>query len=40
MDEPGVIARAQRTANECWSRQFRKTLDLKVPDGFNPDALP
>jgi 5-methylthioadenosine/S-adenosylhomocysteine deaminase len=40
MDEPAVIARAQKTANECWSRQFRKRLDLKVPDGFNPDALP
>ena len=40
MDEPGVIARAQKTANECWSRQFRQRLDLKVPDGFSPEALP
>jgi 5-methylthioadenosine/S-adenosylhomocysteine deaminase len=40
MDEASVIARAQKTANGCWSRQFKKRLDLKVPHGFSPDALP
>lgn len=39
MDEPGIIARAQKTANECWSRLFRKRFDLKVPAGFSPHAL-
>ena len=40
MDEPGIVARAQKTANACWSRQFKQRLDLKVPEGFSPDALP
>ncbi|HYX04239.1 MAG TPA: amidohydrolase family protein, partial [Reyranella sp.] len=40
MDEPRVLAEAQRVANEAWRRQFRTRMDLKVPDGFSPDALP
>ena len=40
MDEPRVLAEAQRVANAAWSRQFRARMDLKVPDGFSPDALP
>jgi 5-methylthioadenosine/S-adenosylhomocysteine deaminase len=40
MDEPAVLAEAQRVANAAWKRQFRARLDLKVPDGFSPDALP
>src|SRR5260221_12307356 len=40
MDEPAVLAEAQSVANAAWSRQFRARLDLKVPDGFLPDALP
>jgi 5-methylthioadenosine/S-adenosylhomocysteine deaminase len=40
MDEPRVLAEAQRVANATWSRQFRARLDLKVPPGFAPDALP
>ena len=40
MDEPGIVARAQKTANECWSRLFRKRFDLKIPAGFSPHALP
>ena len=40
MDEPAILAEAQRVANAAWSRQFRARLDLKVPAGFSPDALP
>jgi 5-methylthioadenosine/S-adenosylhomocysteine deaminase len=40
MDEPTVLAEAQRVANAAWKRQFRARLDLKVPAGFSPDALP
>jgi 5-methylthioadenosine/S-adenosylhomocysteine deaminase len=40
MDEPAVLAEAQRVANAAWKRQFRSRLDLKVPDGFSPEALP
>ena len=40
MDEPAILAEAQKVANAAWSRQFRKQLDLKVPDGFLPEALP
>ena len=40
MDEPAVLAEAQQVANAAWSRQFRARMDLKVPDGFLPDALP
>jgi 5-methylthioadenosine/S-adenosylhomocysteine deaminase len=40
MDEPTVLAAAQRVAREAWSRQFRARLDLKPPAGFLPDALP
>jgi 5-methylthioadenosine/S-adenosylhomocysteine deaminase len=40
MDEPAIVAEAQKVANAAWSRQFRKRMDLKVPDGFLPDALP
>jgi 5-methylthioadenosine/S-adenosylhomocysteine deaminase len=40
MDEPRVLAVAQRVANDAWRRQFRARMDLKVPDGFSPQALP
>ncbi|WP_422002777.1 amidohydrolase family protein [Reyranella sp.] len=40
LDEPAILAEAQRVANAAWSRQFRQRLDLKVPDGFLPEALP
>jgi len=40
MDEPRILAEAQGVANAAWSRQFRTRLDLKVPAGFSPDALP
>jgi len=40
MDEPRVLAEAQRVANAAWQRQFRARFDLKVPEGFSPDALP
>jgi 5-methylthioadenosine/S-adenosylhomocysteine deaminase len=40
MDEPALLAEAQRVANAAWSRQFRARLDLKPPAGFLPDALP
>jgi 5-methylthioadenosine/S-adenosylhomocysteine deaminase len=40
MDETAIIAEAQKVANAAWSRQFRARLDLKVPEGFLPDALP
>jgi hypothetical protein len=40
MDEPRILAEAQRVANAAWKRQFRARLDLKVPAGFSPDALP
>jgi len=40
MDEPAVLAEAQKVANAAWSRQFRNRFDLKVPDGFLPEALP
>jgi 5-methylthioadenosine/S-adenosylhomocysteine deaminase len=40
MDEPRILAEAQGVANAAWSRQFRARLDLKVPAGFSPDALP
>jgi hypothetical protein len=38
MDEPAILAEAQRVANASWSRQFRK--QFKPPAGFSPDALP
>lgn len=40
MDEAAIVAEAQKVANAAWSRQFRSRLDLKVPEGFLPDALP
>ena len=40
MDEEAVLAEAQRVANTAWPRLFAKRRDLKVPDGFSPDALP
>ena len=40
MDEDRILAEAQRVANAAWKRQFRARLDLKVPAGFSPDALP
>ena len=40
MNEPALLAAAQQVAREAWSRQFRTRLELKVPAGFNPDALP
>ena len=40
MDEPRILAEAQKVANAAWSRQFRARMDLKVPAGFSPDALP
>ena len=33
-------AEAQQVANTAWPRLFAKRRDLKVPDGFSPDALP
>jgi 5-methylthioadenosine/S-adenosylhomocysteine deaminase len=39
MNEPGLLAAAQQVARAAWSRQFRTRLELKVPAGFNPDAL-
>lgn len=38
MDEPAILAEAQKVANASWSRQFRK--QFKPPAGFSPDALP
>jgi 5-methylthioadenosine/S-adenosylhomocysteine deaminase len=40
IDEPAILAEAQRVANKTWSQQFRARLDLKAPAGFSPDALP
>jgi 5-methylthioadenosine/S-adenosylhomocysteine deaminase len=40
MDEEAVLAEAQRVANTAWPRLFRKRRDLRIPDGFLPDALP
>jgi 5-methylthioadenosine/S-adenosylhomocysteine deaminase len=40
MDEEAVLAEAQQVANTAWPRLFAKRRDLKVPDGFSPDALP
>jgi len=40
MDEDAVLAEAQKVANTAWPRLFAKRRDLKVPDGFSPDALP
>ncbi len=40
MDEEAVLADAQRVANTAWPRLFAKRSDLKIPDGFSPDALP
>jgi 5-methylthioadenosine/S-adenosylhomocysteine deaminase len=40
MDEEAVLAEAQRVANTAWPRLFAKRRDLKVPEGFSPDALP
>jgi 5-methylthioadenosine/S-adenosylhomocysteine deaminase len=40
MDEPAIIAEAQRVARNAWSRLFRRRLDLKPPPGFDPQALP
>jgi len=38
MDEPAILAAAQRVANAAWSRQFQK--QFQPPAGFSPDALP
>jgi len=38
MDEPAILAEAQRVANAAWSRQFHQ--QFKPPAGFSPDALP
>ena len=38
MDEPRILAEAQRVANAAWSRQFRTRFT--PPAGFSPDALP
>jgi 5-methylthioadenosine/S-adenosylhomocysteine deaminase len=38
MDEPAILAEAQKVANASWSRQFRK--QFKPPAGFSPHALP
>jgi 5-methylthioadenosine/S-adenosylhomocysteine deaminase len=40
MDEEAVLAEAQQVANTAWPRLFAKRRDLRVPDGFSPDALP
>lgn len=40
MNETALLASAQQVARTLWSRQFRERLELKVPTGFNPDALP
>ncbi len=40
MDEPAILAQAQRIANAAWSRLFRARLDLKPPPGFSPHGLP
>ena len=40
IDEPRVLTEAQRVANAAWQRQFRARIDLNVPTGFSPDALP
>ena len=38
MDEPKILAEAQRIANAAWSKAFRGKF--KPPAGFSPDALP
>ena len=38
MDEPAILAEAQRVANAAWSRQFHQ--QFKPPAGFSPEALP
>ncbi len=38
VNEPEILAEAQRVANAAWSRQFRK--QFKAPAGFSPAALP
>jgi 5-methylthioadenosine/S-adenosylhomocysteine deaminase len=40
MNEAEIIERAQKTARDCWSRLFKRRFDIKVPEGFNPAALP
>ena len=40
MDEPAILAEAQKVANKTWSQQFRARMNLEVPAGFSPDALP
>ncbi|HYC63369.1 MAG TPA: amidohydrolase family protein, partial [Reyranellaceae bacterium] len=40
MDEADILERAQKTARDGWSRLFKKRFDIKVPDGFDPAALP
>jgi 5-methylthioadenosine/S-adenosylhomocysteine deaminase len=40
MNEPRIIAEAQRVANAAWSRQFRTRFKDKPPAGFSPEALP
>lgn len=40
MDEAGIVARAQKTAEACWQRLLAKRRDIKLPEGFNPAALP
>ncbi len=40
MDEPAILAEAQRVANAAWSKAFRTRLGTTPPTGFSPDALP
>ena len=40
MDEPAILAEAQRVANAAWSKAFRTRLGTTPPAGFSPDALP
>ncbi len=40
MDEPAILAEAQRVANAAWSEAFRTRLGTTPPAGFSPDALP
>ena len=40
MDEPRIIAEAQRVANAAWSKLFRTRFKDRPPAGFSPEALP
>jgi 5-methylthioadenosine/S-adenosylhomocysteine deaminase len=40
IDEPKLLADAQRIANQAWSKQFRERMGSTPPAGFSPDALP